>query len=70
MAVKGTWGDHVMLYAAANCYEVSIRVISLLWECPDVIIAPSCGAVDPRPLIIGHIQESHYVSLLSQKGNT
>ena len=68
MEREGTWGDHVMLYAAANRYEVSIRVISLSLERSDVVIVPSWGVVDPRQLIIGHIQELHYVNLLPQKG--
>lgn len=68
MEREGTWGDHIMLYAAASRYEVSIRVINLSLECSDVVIVPSLGVVDPRQLIIGHIQESYYVSLLPQKG--
>lgn len=68
MERQGIWGDHVMLYAAANRYEVSIRVICLSLEHFDVIIVPSCDVVDPRQLIIGHIREFHYVSLLPQKG--
>lgn len=68
MEREGTWGDHVMLFAAANRYEVSIRVISLSLERSDVVLFPSWGVVDPRQLIIGHIQELHYVSLLPQKG--
>lgn len=69
MGRKGTWGDHVMLDAAANRYGVSIRVISLSLERPDVVIVPRCDVVD-RELIVGHIQELHYVSLLPRKGNT
>lgn len=68
MEREGTWGDHIMLHAAANRYEVSIRVISLSLEHSDVVIVPSLGVVDPRQLIIGHIHELHYVSLLPQKG--
>lgn len=68
MEREGRWGDHIMLYAAANRYEVSIRVISLSLEHSDVVIVPGLGVVDPRQLIIGHLPEFQYVSLLPQKG--
>ena len=69
MGKDGTWGDHVILYAAANCYETNIRVISLLRDYPDVIIAPRYLVRSlTKPLVLGHIQELHYVSLQAQKG--
>ena len=63
MGEDGTWGDHVILYAAANCYETKIRVISLLLDHPDVIINPRYLVGSTKALVLGHIQEVHYVSL-------
>ncbi|KAL9975261.1 hypothetical protein ACROYT_G012405 [Oculina patagonica] len=59
MGKDGTWGDHLILRAAANCYKTRIRVISSL-DC-DVIITPDHGTVDNTiPLVLGHIHEKHY----------
>lgn len=68
MGKDGTWGDHVILLAAANVYSTPIRVISSLPGRDDVIINP-----DPpvnhstNKLVLGHIHEEHYVSLIPGK---
>ena len=65
----GTWGDHVILYAAANCYETCIRVISSLPHHQDLTIEPADRAHDSsKPLVLGHVRELHYVSLQPKQG--
>ena len=65
MEKDGTWGDHLILRAAANCTR--IRVISSL-DC-DVSITPDHVTVDnTTPLVLGHIHEKHYVSLQPTQG--
>ena len=67
MKKDGTWGDHVILHAAANCYKTSIRVISSL-GC-DVTINPSHPSfVNTSTFVVGHIHEKHYVSLRLKQG--
>ncbi|KAL9975267.1 hypothetical protein ACROYT_G012413 [Oculina patagonica] len=67
MEKDGTWGDHLILHAAANCYKTRIRVISSL-DC-DVSITSDHGTVDnTNPLVLGHIHEKHYVSLQLRQG--
>ncbi|PFX14998.1 Diacylglycerol kinase theta [Stylophora pistillata] len=63
MEQDGTWGDHVILYAAANSYKTCIRVVSNLSHSNDVIITPHCPVDESKPLVLGHIDELHYVSL-------
>ena len=60
----GTWGDEIVLFAAANCFHVPIRVVSSLPNHDDVYIPPeSPAAENTDPLVLGHIHEEHYVSL-------
>ena len=68
MEKEGTWGDHVILHAAANCYKTCIRVISSLGR--DIMISPSHPGVikSNTPLVVGHIHELHYVSLRLKQG--
>ena len=66
MTKDGTWGDHLILRAAANCYETRIRVVSSLGN--EVIIDPDHLVLNNNPLVLGHIHEMHYVSLLPLQG--
>ena len=66
MEKDGTWGDHLILRVAANCYETPIRVISSLGN--DIIINPDHVVVNNSPLVLGHIHEKHYVSLQPRQG--
>jgi len=69
MAKNGTWGDNLMLLAAANHFNTPIRIISSLPDHEDVIINPQsqvCHGADP--LVLGHVHEQHYVSLLPLTG--
>ncbi|PFX13552.1 OTU domain-containing protein, partial [Stylophora pistillata] len=68
MKKDGAWGDHVILWAAANRYKTCIRVISSLGATHDVILRPQCPVDKSRTLVLGHIHEVHYVSLHSTQG--
>ncbi|XP_066015672.1 uncharacterized protein [Pocillopora verrucosa] len=63
MEQDGTWGDHVILWAAANCYQIAIHVISSLPGHSEVIIKPDCPFDQSKHLVLGHVHEVHYVSL-------
>lgn len=63
MNKEGTWGDHVVLFAAANCFECVVRVVSSLPDCDDIIIRPYGPVGDAVQLALGHVFEKHYVSL-------
>ena len=68
MAQDGTWGDHVILWAAANCYQIAIHVISSLPGHSEVIINPDCPFDESKHLVLGHVHEVHYVSLQLLQG--
>ena len=61
MITDGTWGDHVILYGAANYFETCIHVVSSVPHHNDVIICPEYD--DNSRLVLGHVHELHYVSL-------
>jgi len=65
MSKDGTWGDHLVLLAAANYCRTDIRVISSLGR--EVLISPD-RPVNTNPLVLGHIHEEHYVSLHPKHG--
>ncbi|KAL9961337.1 hypothetical protein ACROYT_G030255 [Oculina patagonica] len=73
MAKDGTWGDHLMLQAAANYYSTAIRVVSSLGRENESLICPvnpsdilpnTSNTNHQQPLVLGYIFELHYVSLL------
>ena len=66
MAKDGTWGDHVVLFAAANRFQTVIRIIGSLDR--ETVVHPEHAVCDPTPLVLGHIHELHYVSLQPRKG--
>ena len=68
MAKDGTWGDHVVLFAAANHFQTSIRIISHLDR--EIVVQPDHALADTNPLVLGHIHELHYVSLQPRQGKT
>ena len=70
MGHDGTWGDHVILYAAANCFDTFIRVISSQPGHRDLTIEPVHHVTSSSPLVLGHVQEVHYVSLKPRQGMT
>lgn len=72
MSASGSWGDDIILHAAANCYETPIRVISSLSDHHEVSIRPDRHhhrASNSTPLVLGHVHEFHYVSLRAKTGN-
>ena len=68
MMKDGTWGDHVILYGAANCYEMCVHVISSLGHDRDVMVWPQFDDTGSNRLVLGHEHELHYVSLIPHKG--
>jgi len=66
MEKDGTWGDSLVLSAAANCYRTEIRVVSSLGR--EVCISPDGPVANTSPLVLGHIHEEHYVSLQPKRG--
>lgn len=69
MEADGTWGDHIILYAAACCFETCIEVITISnQQCRNVFINQEQDAGSHSRLLLGHIQELHYVSLQRQPG--
>ena len=68
MAKDGTWGDRVVLFAAANYFQTPIRIISSLDR--EIVVHPEHSVTDPTPLVLGHIHEFHYVSLQPRQGKT
>jgi hypothetical protein len=59
MSADGEWGDHIMLIAAAELYEMRIHIISSVG--PPIDIVPR-NAI--RASYLGHLHELHYRSLL------
>ena len=68
MAKDGTWGDHLVLFAAANYFQTPIRIISSLNR--EIHVQPDHAVADTRPLVLGHIHDLHYVSLQPRRGKT
>ena len=68
MEQDGTWGDHVILYATANCYKTYIHVISSQSNHSDLTIRPDGHVISTNPLVLGHVHEVHYVSLQPKQG--
>lgn len=63
MGKDGTWGDNIMLQAAADCYERPIKVITSLPHNEETLIMPvTVSAKDP--LVLGRAPKYQYVSLL------
>ena len=78
MEKEGTWGDNLILQAAANYYRMPIRVISSLGQENELLTSPdSPGYVSActtntnhqQPLVLGHVSELHFVSLIPSEGN-
>ena len=67
MMTDGTWGDHVILHGAANCFETCIHVISSLSHHSDVMICPEYDDNGNNRLVLGHVHELHYVSLIPRE---
>ena len=69
MKANGAWGDHVILFGVANCFETCIHVISSLpRHHHDVMIYPEYDVTGSNRLVLGHVHELHYVSLIPLEG--
>ena len=68
MMADSTWGDHVILRGAANCFRTCIHVISSLPHRYDVMVCPEFDVTGSNRLVLGHLHELHYVSLIPQIG--
>lgn len=66
MEKDGTWGDHLILCATANYYQTHVRIVSSLDH--EQIIQPDGPVLNSDPLVLGHIHEFHFVSLLPRQG--
>ena len=66
MAKEGTWGDHMVLFAAASYFQTAISIISSFDQI--IVVHPEHAVADPTPLVLGHIHQLHYVSLQPRKG--
>ena len=64
MMADSTWGDRVILHGAANHFQTCIHVISSHHD--EVMICPEYDA--STRLVLGHVHELHYVSLIPHKG--
>ncbi|CAH3177712.1 unnamed protein product, partial [Porites evermanni] len=64
MMADGTWGDHLILHGAANCFQTCIHVMSSLQHRHDVMICPEFDVTGSNRLVLGHLHELHYVSLI------
>ena len=63
MKRDGTWGDQLIIEAAARYLNCAVHIISSHPEIPDVYIKPESTTCDVDELLLGHIHEYHYVSL-------
>ena len=67
MRQDGTWGDHLILVAVANLYKTCIRVLDT--QSRETEIPPRYVGDNSEMLVLGHVQELHYVSLRPKEGN-
>ena len=68
MMTDGTWGDHMILHGAANCFETCIHVINSLPHHNNIWICPEYDVTGSNRLVLGHVHELHYVSLIPDIG--
>ena len=68
MAKDGTWGDNLVLTAAANHFQTPIRIISSLDR--EILIEPDHALAKTTPLVLGYVHGLHYVSLEPRQGKT
>lgn len=66
MAKDGSWGDAIVIAAAANRYKIPIKVITVQRgeEARENTIEPVCEVQSGNPIWLGHIYDCHFVSLL------
>ena len=69
MEQDGSWGDHLTLLATADLFKTCIRVVRSLSHHDDVFITSNYCTDDRNPLVLGHVPELHYVSLVRRDAN-
>ena len=62
MEKYGTWGDHLVLQAAADLYQTAIYVVNSESRDHNVTIYPT-KITSGKHLVLGHVCGLHYVSL-------
>ena len=70
MAKDRSWGDTIVIAAAAHHYNIPIKVITVQRgeEARENTIEPECEIQGGNPIWLGHIYDCHFVSL--HKGTT
>ena len=68
MQQDGAWGDHLILWAAANCFKTCIHVVSDRRN--DVVIKPSGPFDESEPLVLGYVHEEYYISIQPIQGES
>ena len=66
MEQSGTWGDNLVLIAAANVFNARINIVSSLSDAVNVVIEPTTRSA-AFDLYLGHLHELHYVSLMQRE---
>ena len=66
MMADATWGDQVIPHGAANCSRTCVHVISSLPHRYHVMVCPEYDVTGSNRLVLGHVHELHYVSLIPQ----
>ena len=67
MMKDGTFGDHVILHSAANCFRICVRVISSLGHDRDVMICSEFDVTVSNHLVLGHAYQLYYFGLIPHK---
>ena len=65
MSREGTWGDHIIMQAIADAFNLRINVVESSENFAEVTLAePVNVSLYSRSVYIGHIGEMHYVSTI------
>jgi len=65
MSREGTWGDHIIMQAIADAFNLRINVVESSENFAEVtLVEPVNVSLYSRSVYIGHIGEMHYVSTI------
>ncbi len=65
MSCQGTWADAIIVQAVANCLNLTIYIVESNESfAPLTVIQPINLTAECRNIVIGHIDETHYVSTI------
>ena len=63
MSCPGTWADAIIIQAVANCLNLSVYIAeSNPVFSPLTVVEPTNVTTDTQEIVIGHVDEIHYVS--------